>query len=39
MRITDIAHFVLEEGFDVIQKPFILISPREKHVKFSMTGA
>jgi hypothetical protein len=36
--ITGTAHYILEEGFDIIQKPFMLISLEGKYGKFSMAG-
>jgi hypothetical protein len=36
--ITGTAHFILEEGFDVIQKPFTFISLEGKYGNFSMAG-
>jgi hypothetical protein len=38
VSITGTAHFTLEEGFDVIQKPFTFISLGKKYGKFSMAG-
>jgi hypothetical protein len=36
--ITGTAHYILEEGFDIIQKPFTFISLEGRYGKFSIAG-